>query len=99
MLAKEYYDKIIELCDAIQVVRSGKKAKDNLYRSIKCYGAAYKDKAYEERIKSGSSRVSDDEVKIHMMTAVVKKDAISDAMTFDEFRNHIITATTAIINM
>lgn len=99
MLAKEYYDKIIELCDAIQVKNSGKKAKDNLYRSIKCYGATYKEKAAEEHRKSGSNRVSDDEIKIHMMTAVVKKDAISDAMSFDEFKNHIITATTAIMNM
>lgn len=98
MLAKEFYNKIIEMCNATQVNKSGKNAKWVLYRVIKNIGAEYKTRSESERMKSGSNRVSDDEIKIHMMLSVIKKDKFTDAMTFEEFRQHIIKTTTAIIN-
>jgi len=98
MIAKEFYDKIIDLCNSVQVNKSGKNAKWILYRLIKNLGSDYMTRAEIETMRTGCKKPSEDEIKIHMMLSVIKKDKFSDVMTFEEFKAHIIRATTSIIN-
>lgn len=98
MYAQELYNKIIEVINSSTVNKSGKQLKWNIYRQIKEYGRFYRQQAETARIREGINRPTEDEINIHQMLALVTKDKYTDAMTVDEYKNHIKNSINMIMN-
>lgn len=91
--ANEFYSKIQEVCNSKVVKTSGKQMKWELYRGIKEWASYYKKEAEEARVESGLTRISDDEITIHLLSSMVVKNKFTDAMTAEEYKNYILNVT------
>lgn len=91
--ANEFYKKIQEVCNSKEVKTSGKQMKWELYRNIKEWASFYKREAEEARVSSGETRVSEDEITIHLLSSMVVKNKFTDAMSAEEYKNYILNVT------
>lgn len=92
--AEALYAAILAICEGMEVNRSEKQAKDNVYRSIKGIVAHYKDLAKAENPNESPTK---DQILIHQLGATVTKSPMTDALTAKEYIDYIKDVTTAIM--